>query len=234
MTPEKAPSGGVVVTRVLRGSPAARAGVVPGDVILRAGGADVTDPRALAVRVVQTGPDHPLTMRIRHGDIERDVTTTLEQFPGRARARRLALFDAPAPEWKGATAVSGVLPASIRELRGRVLVIDFWASWCRPCRAVAPRLSAWQAAYGAQGLTVIGFTDDPPEVAAEYAQALGMRYTIASDEGGEVTRAYGVIGLPTMVLVDKKGTIREIYLGAHGSGADIDQAIRALLAEPFP
>ena len=96
-------------------------------------------------------------------------------------------------------------------------------------------VAQWQSTYGAQGLSVIGFTNDTVEVAAQSAQAMGMTYTVASDASGETSGAYGVGALPTMFLVDKKGVIRDVYVGFDpGRHHEIERSVRALLAEPAP
>jgi thiol-disulfide isomerase/thioredoxin len=115
------------------------------------------------------------------------------------------------------------------------VVVDFWASWCGPCRMLAPRLSALKEKFGAQGLTVVGITTDEAEKAAVFAEKHQMRYGIVVDKDGDTSRAYGVSALPTMLLVDKKGVIRDVFIGYDPSGdARLEASLKTLLAETAP
>ena len=144
------------------------------------------------------------------------------------------LVGAPAPAWTKVSALAGA-PSSIAQLRGRVVLVDFWASWCGPCRMLAPRLSALKEKFGAQGLTVVGITTDEAEKAAVFAEKHQMRYGIVVDKDGDTSRAYGVSALPTMLLVDKKGVVRDVFIGYDPSGdARLEASLKTLLAETAP
>lgn len=167
----------------------------------------------------------------------------------RDRALQLELLGEEAPEIEVAEWVLGA-PTTLAELRGRVVLVEFWATWCRPCLAMFPRLRALHAQYAERGLEILALTrygaspgqpgaaaDDPAvrraherELVATVVadRGLAIRVGIAPDE--RLQRRYGAMGVPTLVLVDRAGRVRLIASG--GEDAALDAAIEACLAEP--
>ncbi len=100
---------------------------------------------------------------------------------------------------------------------------------------LAPKLSALKDQFGAQGLSVVGITTDDAERAAVLAERHGMRYGIVVDKDGETSRAYGVTALPTMLIVDKKGIVRDVVIGFDpSSNVRVEATLKTLLAERVP
>jgi peroxiredoxin len=232
---ERGPAGGVVAKHVVRTSPAAKAGIADGDQIVSAEGAALDEPKQLVAKVATLGPGAPIKLAVRKGGVDKQLVATLAPFPGADQVLRLDKLGTFAPAWKPLAAVSGTMPAGMTQLRGKVVLLDFWATWCGPCRVMSPQLSKWQTAYGAQGLSILGLTSDPVPTAARTAQALDMRYAVASDTNDETAGAYGVKALPTMFLIDKKGVIREVYIGYDPSRhKEVEKLVETLLAEPAP
>ena len=88
------------------------------------------------------------------------------------------------------------------------------------------------SALGAQGLSVMGVTSDPVNVAGKTAQALDMRYAVASDGDEATAGVYGVRALPTMFVIDKKGVIRDVFVGYDpGRHKEVETLLKTLLAE---
>src|SRR5512145_1345843 len=103
----------------------------------------------------------------------------------------------------------------LSDYKGKVVLLNFWATWCAPCRAEMPDLVKWQREYKSQGLQVIGVTYPPAELteAREFIKSIEVNYPIALGE--EQTKAIFDNGetLPVTVVIDKKGMIREVIQG---------------------
>lgn len=122
-----------------------------------------------------------------------------------------AVVGAPAPDFELKTP-EGV-PVRLSDLRGRFVVLNFWATWCGPCRLEMPDLEARAVAY-ADRLTVLGVNfDESPEEVEVFREDLGITFPLLLDPGGRVQRLYRVLGYPTTFFVDEQGTIRSHHVG---------------------
>lgn len=224
---------GVKVEHVVRGSPADRGGVRAGDRIVAVASARITAPDQVTRAVGARKIGETLAVSIERRGTPITVRLVLAARPSSDEMLRMDFVGLPAPAWANTTAIAGA-PRSIDQLRGRVVLVDFWAAWCGPCRLLAPHLNSLKDRFGAQGLTVVGITTDDAERAAVFSEKHQMRYPIVVDKDGDTSRAYGVTALPTMLLVDKKGVIRDVFVGYDPTSDRIEVAVKKLLAEAAP
>jgi thiol-disulfide isomerase/thioredoxin len=223
---------GVRVGHVVRGSPADKAGLHEGDRIVRIAAAPVMRGSEVVREVGTHAVGDSLEIAFVRDGKEQRALALLAPFPSQDDVMRMDLVGASAPAWRGLSVVSGSSPTSIASLRGRVVIVDFWATWCAPCRVFVPKLGALQARYGAQGLSVLGISTEEASDVALFAQRMAMRYPVAVDQHAETTRSYGVVSMPTLVVIDRRGVVRDVSVGYDPSGdARLDATIRALLAE---
>ena len=225
---------GVRIESVVRGSPAERGGLRAGDRIVAIDGNRVTAPGHVTRAVATHKVGETISLAIERTGRAIDAALVLGSRPSSEELLRMHLVGAPAPAWSKVTPLSGA-PASVGSLKGKVVLIDFWASWCGPCRMIAPRLSSLKDRLGPQGLAVVGITTDGAEQAAVFAERHQMHYPVVVDKDGDTSRAYNVTNLPTMILVDKQGVVRDVFIGfAPGGEVMLEKALRKLLTEPAP
>ncbi|MEO7207419.1 MAG: TlpA disulfide reductase family protein [Steroidobacteraceae bacterium] len=122
-------------------------------------------------------------------------------------------------------------PVHLAGYRGKLVLLNFWASWCGPCLEEMPLLSAWQRTYGAAGLQVIGVSMDDAAAAAKRLLARQpVDYPVVLGDAKLGETYGGVLGLPLTFLIDRRGHIVARYRG-EADLAQIEAQIRSLLAE---
>ena len=121
-------------------------------------------------------------------------------------------------------------PLTLSQFNGKVVLLDFWASWCTPCQAEIPRFIEWQKKYGDQGLQVIGISmDDDEKAARKFVERMKPNYPIAMGNPRVAESVGGVLGLPANLILSRSGKV----MARHEGGSDLDameQEIRLQLA----
>jgi len=132
-------------------------------------------------------------------------------------------FDLPA---------AGAANVKLADLKGRVVYLDFWASWCAPCKQSFPWMNDMQAKYGAKGLTVIGVNvDKKREDADKFLAGTPAKFTVAYDTTGKVAEVYQPKGMPTSYLIGADGVMRAVHVGFRDSDREkLEQELAAALA----
>lgn len=186
-------------------------------------------------RLPMTGPDRARRQQLAQG-LKLGLAALAAPWLAlpQAHAAEGAEAAGPAPDFD----LSG--PAGrvqLSALRGKVVYLDFWASWCGPCRQSFPWMNEIQAKLGPRGLQVVGVNVDARTPDAErFLAEVPAHFTVAFDPKGETPRRYAIKGMPTSVLIGADGRIRFVHSGFRPEDraaleAQLQQALA--LAEPL-
>jgi cytochrome c biogenesis protein CcmG/thiol:disulfide interchange protein DsbE len=121
---------------------------------------------------------------------------------------------------------------SLADLRGKVVLLNFWATWCAPCQLEMPRFVAWQKQYGPKGLQIVGVAmeDDAAPVRA-LTRKLNVDYPVVMGDA-QLGSLYGeILGLPVSFLIDRQGRVVAVFKGETDLGA-MERRVRAALGRP--
>ncbi len=120
---------------------------------------------------------------------------------------------------------------SLQSYKGKVILLDFWATWCGPCKVEIPHFIEFQQKYGPKGLQVVGVSvDDPVDKLAPYVKEMGMNYPVLQGLGHDAVQdAYGpILGIPVSVMISRDGKICATHTGLTGKDV-FEQEIESLL-----
>ena len=175
-----------------------------------------------------------------------NITSALRR-PARARIGSLRVIACALFAVVAGTASSAIAPATaapdftlhamgganlrLKEQRGRVVMVNFWATWCAPCRQEMPHLNRLYQKYRSAGFVLLGVNvDDDPSKAAEVATKLGVTFPVLLDADKRVSKLYDLNTMPSTVIIDRDGKVRYVHRGyLAGYEDNYEKQIRELL-----
>lgn len=135
-----------------------------------------------------------------------------------------------------ATEVTGEGPATLKDASGRVVIVDFWATFCEPCKKSFPKYQELMDQFGGDLVVIAVSVDDPEDVKEdqikEFASATGVKFKIVWDKDKNAVKTYAPPKMPTSYVIDKSGVVKHIHAGYEsGEEAKIGDEVRALLGK---
>ena len=206
-----------------------------GDLIEQVEGVAVHSPKQMAQQVGRFGAGAVVRVQFLRKGTPLTVMPRLEPYPSNEQLLRLQWLGRPAPALQGLLATDGSPGPILDSFRGKVLVLDFWASFCIACRVSTVSMNGWHQRYAGQGLEIVGIAAEPPEVVEQASRRFAMRYQAYADPDMTTTASYRVQELPSVVIIDRKGIIRDVATGyAPERMHQLETLIQRLLREPNP
>jgi len=122
---------------------------------------------------------------------------------------------------------------NLASLAGKVVIVDFWATWCAPCREELPQLEKFHQKYASKGLAVVGVSVDKEASGIKgFLEKLKVTFPVVHDAGHQVSGKYSPPRMPSSYIIDRKGIVRYVHGGYRaGDAAEFEKEIQALLAQ---
>lgn len=211
---DESPDGtqGVLVTGTVPHSPASTAEIQVGDRLTQAEGHMLTGPEDLVRLIRSREPGTRLAFAGWRGAEPKVFRVSIEPSPDENGVLERTFVNQPAPALDGLVTLSGEIAPSWSSLRGRVVVLDFWAPFCGVCHLVSAELNRWKTRYADQ-LTVIGIAAGSVAEITKFAPRFQMHYAVVADPNERVVKAFDAFAVPMIVVVDTDGVVRAITLG---------------------
>ncbi len=223
---EDAADGSVRVIQVFKGASADQSGIKVDDYLLGINRATLQGRKTLLDTIQSKGVGDVVELKIRRDGKILTQKLALSPRPEDMRSLTQSIVGSPASELRGKYYHADA--GSLSKLRGKVVILDFWATWCGPCRMTIPGLQAVYKRYREKGLVVIGASSEDSETLKAFRSQSGQDYPLMQDPGGLMMRDYAAFALPTVVFIDRKGIVQRIEVGAHPE-EDLDRWARELL-----
>jgi peroxiredoxin len=141
----------------------------------------------------------------------------------------------PAPDFSVSTVAGSRGNVSLKQLRGKVVLLDFWGTFCTPCKSSFPKLQHLNAKYAGAGLQVLGISEDEPEDKGKiptFASTYGARFAIGWDQDRAISERYKPETMPSSFLIDRRGVVRYTHVGFRGGDeVQIEKEVQELLAQ---
>ncbi len=218
------------VVRTFTNSPAEAAGVKPGDFVLAFQGADIADTRDLVTRVGGTTSGTTIRIEVSRNGERVNLETVLAPRPDQQELLRA--------DWVGKTIPAITLldaqaagRIDLAGLKGNVIVIDFFATWCGPCKRLSVDLQRLRKELGGAGLEIVSVSSEDADTVKGYSKEHPVPYRVGVDDEKSFEQAFSPSVMPTIWVVDRDGVVRGAWLGI-GEYATIERTIRQLVSAP--
>lgn len=220
---EKGPRG-VLIKSILKNTPAEKAGLSAGDEIYEVEGKPVTEPEQLIKAVQSKGVGYQLALSFWHLDKQVKKNLSLEVQPDALEMLEKLYVDKPAPDFELRSLEDGKT-VKLQDFKGKILLVEFWATWCPACRASQPYLT--KLAKSHKNLNLIAVTSEEESAVKPFMKGQNFGYPVMLDQGDKMNAAYQVGSLPTFFLIDAAGVVKKVAIGGgryvESLGPEIDK-----------
>lgn len=205
----------VRVRKVFRNSPAAKGGFEPGDLILKVGESPIRKGVKEMVAHVQSHEQgKTVVFTVFRDGVESVISIVLDPFPNQKSLLESEWKNQVFPEVSFTDLHKGS-EESIQSNKGKVIVLDYWATWCGPCRKAAPSLEKLRDRFSKEDVLIAGITAEDRPVVEVYDRNNPANYPIWLDTESAFSKVLGARSLPTFIVVDREGKVQRLIVGLN-------------------
>ncbi len=220
---------GVRVLKVLDTSPASKAGLKKGDIVLKIEGKRVTKPSDVIREYQKKSLGQIVNLTYKRGGKTGKASLKLTKRPPLEKMLQLLLIGERAKAFRAQKVDGGIV--TLASLKGKVVLIEFWATWCTSCVASLKKLKKIYNKLHPKGFRVLALARNSVTDTKKKAAGMGLPFIVAADPGAKIANTYHLAKVPSLVLIDRKGIIRDIRLGSSYKTSEVKRIAERWLKE---